>query len=71
MSSASTTFPGTADATGYISVANARALTPYDNQTVAMQAFEQTPYNPPGTVNAVNNDFQTYPKGLITGYLKV
>ncbi|MBF0480263.1 MAG: hypothetical protein HQK81_08275 [Desulfovibrionaceae bacterium] len=71
MSSQSTPFQGVAYSTGYISVAGAKSLTPYDNQTVAMQAFEQTPYNPPGTVNAVNNAFQTSPKGQITGYLTV
>ena len=69
--SSQTTFQGTAYATGYISVAGARALVPYDNQTVAMQAFEQTPLNPPGTVNAVNYNYLTSPKGVITGYLKV
>jgi hypothetical protein len=55
MSSPSSTFPSTAYSTGYISVALSSSLSHFDNQAVAMQSFEQTPYNPPNTVNALNN----------------
>jgi len=56
MSTPPTTFPGT-PVSGYISVANAPALVLHDNQAVAMQSFEQTPINPPGTVNGFDQSY--------------